>query len=128
MTNQGALQQSVRNITGTTLDYNGDLLSLIVANGITITNFNGALNEWINESILGETHYGIIGSMQALAIAHSRHNWSSMNTIASPGGQITADLASFTADNNALTADGAFFTADVGALTADTSRFTVDRA
>jgi hypothetical protein len=128
MTNQGALQQSVRNITGTSLDYNGDLLSLIVANGIAITDFNGSLKRWIDSAILGETHYGIDGSMQALAVAHSRYNWSSMDTIAVPGGPITADLASLTADNNVLTADGAFFTADVGALTADSSRYTVDRA
>jgi hypothetical protein len=128
MTNQGALQQSVRNITGKTLDYNGDLLALFVANGLTVSDFNGTLKRWIDESVLGGANNGLAGSMQALATAHSRYNWSSMDTIFVPGGPLLADVASITADSNYLTADGASYTADVAAIKADSSRYMVDRA
>jgi hypothetical protein len=128
ITNQGARQQSARNVTGTDLDPNGDVLSLIVANGHTVNDFNGALKTWIDGSVLGESPPGISGSMQALATAHGFYNWSAMNSLFVPGGPVLADMASISSDNNYLTADGAFFTADAGALTADSSTYTTDRA
>ena len=125
---QASRQQSVRNITGTALHPEGDILALTGANGVSASGYNGSLRGWINSSVLGTAYPDLPGSMSALAAAHGYVNWDAMASIFVGGGPFLASQSSVSADNNYLTADGQYYTADVGALTADTARYTSDRA
>lgn len=80
MTNQSDLQASVRALTGTALDYNGDFMALFDGAGIAKTDFNGRLLAWINLT-LGTTYTEINGAKQAYAAALGFFNWNSLNTI-----------------------------------------------
>lgn len=68
---------SVRDITGTTRDYNSDWLQLFIDVGFETGTFNERLLRWINQS-LGTTHTSLPGAMQAYAEWHGFDNWSSM--------------------------------------------------
>jgi hypothetical protein len=84
MTNQGARQQSVRDVTGTALDYNGDWHALFDLAGIPAGDFNGRLLAWINGR-LGVTYPDLPGAMQAFAESQGAYNWSSMGTFDAAG-------------------------------------------
>lgn len=79
MTNQGGVQQAVRDITGTALDYNGDWSALFDLDGIPSGDWNGRLLAWINQT-LGTSYTNLPGAMQAFAVEQGFNNWSSMNT------------------------------------------------
>lgn len=86
MTNQGGVQQAIRDSTGTALDYNGDWHALFNADGIATGDFNSRMLLWINAQ-LGLTFTSLPGAMQAFAVDQGFNNWSSMNTLSlSPGG------------------------------------------
>lgn len=82
MTNQqGLRQQSVRDVTGTELTYNGDWMALFAQSGITISQFDGALLAWLNDKLEPETPYqNLPRAMQAFAEDQGFYNWSSMGT------------------------------------------------
>jgi len=84
MTNQGARQQSVRDVTGTMLDYNGDWHALFDLAGIPQGDFNGRLLAWIND-YLGTSYAGLPQAMQAFAVDQGYINWSSMGTFDAAG-------------------------------------------
>lgn len=79
MTQQGLRQQSVRDITGTAYDYNGDWHALFDVYGIPTGEFNGRLLAWIN-SVMGESFTELNGAMQAFAEDQGAANWSSLGT------------------------------------------------
>lgn len=79
MTNQSGVQQAVRDITGTALDYNGDWSALFDQDGIPAGDWNGRLLAWINQT-LGTSYTNLPGAMQAFAVEQGFRNWSSMNT------------------------------------------------
>lgn len=85
MSNQGLVQQSVRDSTGTALNYNGDWHALFDAGGIAAGSFNGRLLAWINTT-LGTSYPDLPGAMQAFAVDQGYTNWSSMGTITLTGG------------------------------------------
>ena len=79
-TTQGLRQESVRAVTGTTLDYNGDWMALFIAAGISQTRgFNGGLLEWINLK-LGTSYTSLPTAMNAFAINQGVTSWDSIGT------------------------------------------------
>jgi hypothetical protein len=85
-TQQELRQASVRAVTGTTLDYNGDWMALFDAAGIAKGNFDERMLLWINLK-LSTAYAELNGAMQALADASAVFNFSSLGTFsASTGG------------------------------------------
>lgn len=76
-TNQGARQDSVRAVTGTTLTYDGDWLALFDAAAIPAGMFDGRLLRWINGK-LTSSYSNLPEAMQAFATDQGYYNWSSM--------------------------------------------------
>lgn len=74
---QGARQECVRALTGTTLDYNGDWLSLFTQSAIPAGDFNGRMLAWINGK-LSTTYPDVSGAMSAFAIANGAKTWDGM--------------------------------------------------
>lgn len=90
MSQQGLLQQSIRDITGTALDFNGDWLALMASDGIETGTFNERLLAWIN-STLGESYIALPEAQQAFALDQGYESWSSMGAVyleavSGPGG------------------------------------------
>jgi hypothetical protein len=79
MSQQGLRQASVRAVTGTTFDYNGDWHALFTLAGIPDGDFNGRLLAWINLK-LGASYSDLPAAMAALAAATGATNFSSMGT------------------------------------------------
>ena len=72
-------QASIRAVTGTTLDYNGDWMALFDLAGIPKGNWDERMLAWINVK-LGTTYTNVNNAMQALAAANSAFNFTSMGT------------------------------------------------
>ena len=79
MTNQGDRQASVRAVTGTTWDYNGDWHALFDTAGIASGTFNERMIAWIN-GYLGASYTNINDAMQAFAVDQGFNDWDSMGT------------------------------------------------
>lgn len=79
MSNQGRRQASIRAITGTALDYNGDFMALFDLAGIPAGDFNSRFLAWINLK-LASAYDNLPSAMQALAAANSAYNFNSMST------------------------------------------------
>lgn len=79
MTNQSDLQQSIRDITGTALDYNGDWSALFDLDGIAAGDWNGRLLAWINLQ-LGTSYAGLTEAQNAYAVENGAANWSALST------------------------------------------------
>lgn len=79
MTNQSDLQQSIRDITGTSLDYNGDWSALFDLDGIPAGDWNGRLLAWINFQ-LGTSYTNLPEAQNAYAVENGAMNWSALNT------------------------------------------------
>lgn len=77
MSNQGLRQQSVRDVTGTALTYEGDWHALFDLQGIASGTFNERLLLWINDQ-LGTAYTNLPGAMQAYAEDQGVYNWDSM--------------------------------------------------
>lgn len=87
---QSLRQQSVRDETGTALDYNSDWSALFDDAGIAAGPWNGRLLAWIND-YLGTSYTNLPGAMQAFAVDQGFANWSGMGTFvaaSSPSAQI----------------------------------------
>ena len=80
MSQQGLLQQSIRDITGTALDYNGDWLALMAEDSITTGSFNERLLAWINVT-LGTSYTNLPEAQQAFAVDQGYTSWSHMGAI-----------------------------------------------
>lgn len=78
-TNQGLRQASVRAVTGTALDYNGDWHALFDQAGIHPGEFNGRLLAWIN-GYLGTSYPDLPGAMQGFAKNRGYLTWDAMGT------------------------------------------------
>ena len=100
MTNQGELQGSIRLITGTTNDYNGDWHALFDFYSITAGEFNGRLVAWL-QSALNSTETNLDGLKQLYADSLNVYNWNSVTTIghALPDQQLRLDAG----DTNTIT-------------------------
>jgi hypothetical protein len=110
MTAQGDRQASVRAITGTAWDYNGDFSALFDQAGIPAGAWDGRFLAWINQ-FLGTSYTELNGAMQALATANGAYNFSSLGTF---------NAAVATALLNFLTSfylNGGSSTSNIGALT-----------
>lgn len=83
MSQQGKMQASIRAVTGTTGSFEGDWHALFTLHAVTgdIPNgpFEGRLLAWINAK-LAAAHTNIAAAQQALAVANSAYNWSSLGT------------------------------------------------
>lgn len=75
--NDGLRQASVRALTGTALDYNGDWMALFDQSAIPHGGFEGRLLAWLNER-LGGAHTEINGAMAAFALQQGSPSWSAM--------------------------------------------------
>lgn len=78
-TNDGLRQATVRAVTGTTLDYDGDWHALFTAAGIAAGTYDERMLAWINSS-LSTSYTSLPQAMQALAVANGAYNFSSMGT------------------------------------------------
>lgn len=82
MTNQGDRQASVRALTGTAFDYNGDWSALFDQEGYSSASFNERFLAWLNGR-LGTTYSNLSCAMQAFAEANGFFNWDAVNFIPS---------------------------------------------
>lgn len=80
MDQQALRQASVRAVTGTTLDYNGDFFSLFILKGVTQGDFNGRMLAWLNGRAGATVSDNLPGAMAAFAIANSATNFSAVGT------------------------------------------------
>jgi hypothetical protein len=80
MSQQGLLQQSIRGVTGTALDYNGDWLALMASDSITTGSFNERLLAWINVT-LGTSYTNLPQAQEAFAVDQGYSSWSTMGAI-----------------------------------------------
>lgn len=81
MSNQSLRQAAARAITSTALDYNGDMLALFAAHGITGGwSFNEKFLLWLSYQ-LNATQTSLPGAMHAYAVACGANNWDSLKTI-----------------------------------------------
>ena len=80
MTNQGDLQDSVRRLTSTTNDYNGDWHALFDLDSIAAGEYNERLILWLQNQI-GSSTTDLNGLMQEYAEAQGAYNWNSINSI-----------------------------------------------
>ena len=94
MTNQSKLQESIRTITGTTNDYNGDWHALFDFYSITAGEFNGRMIEWL-QSALNSTETDLDCLKQLYADSLGAYNWNSVNTVghALPNQQLRLDAS-----------------------------------
>jgi hypothetical protein len=83
MTNQSDQQQSIRNVTATALNYEGDWHALWDSLGISSKTFNERMLEYINLA-LNTSYTELNGAMAAYAIANGVSNWNSLGTF-TPG-------------------------------------------
>lgn len=79
MSQQGLRQASVRAVSGTTLNYEGDWHAMWDLQGIASGTFNERMLLYINEK-LGVTYTNLPNAMQALAVDQGAANFSSMGT------------------------------------------------
>lgn len=79
MSNQSLRQASVRAVTGTTYDYNGDWSALFDDAGLADGDWNGRLIGWINQQI-GSDYADVNGAMQAFAEHEGVFDWDSLGT------------------------------------------------
>lgn len=85
-TNDGLRQASVRAVTGTALDYNGDWMALFDLAGIAKGFFDERFLAWLNLK-LSATYASLPSAMQALASSLGVFNFNSIGTFdASAGG------------------------------------------
>lgn len=79
MSNQGARQQSVRNVTATELTYEGDWHALFDLAGIPAGDYNGRLLAWINAQ-LASSYVGLPDAMNAFAVSKGVTDWNSLGS------------------------------------------------
>ena len=80
MTNQGQLQASIRNLTGTENDYNGDWHALFDLDGIAQGEFNGRFILWL-QGETGRSETDLNGLKQLYASQKGFYNWNSVNNV-----------------------------------------------
>jgi hypothetical protein len=83
MSQQGLRQASVRAVTETVLDHNGDWLALFDSLDIPAGDFNGRMLAYINAK-LGTTYDNVNGAMAALAADQEANEFQGMGTF-TPG-------------------------------------------
>lgn len=79
MSQQGLRQASVRAVTGTSLDYNGDFSALFTLKGIAAGDFNGRFLAWLN-FWLSASYDNLPGAMAAFATANNATNFGAVGT------------------------------------------------
>lgn len=84
MSNQSDKQQSIRDVTGTALTYNGDWLALFDSLSIDGSSFDGRMLNYINTQ-LGSNYTNLPSAMQAFAEDQGYDNWDSMGTFTPSG-------------------------------------------
>ena len=96
MSNQSLVQQSVRDLTGTSLTYMGDWQALFDQNNIAAGSFSGRFLAWKNamqsawdNSVWDRAEWGanaegytnINEALQAIAAGENKYNYNSVQTI-----------------------------------------------
>ncbi len=77
--NQSLRQASVRAVTGTAYNYEGDWSALFTAAGFTTGSWNERFLLWLN-SQMGANYTDLPGAMQAFAEYNGVYNWDSLGT------------------------------------------------
>lgn len=97
MSNQGDRQASFRAISGKELDYNGDAIAACLAQGATLSNFEGAMIQWLQirtGSSLDDLN-GLLYTFAAQNGAGSWHELGSFNStdaiLAEDGGRVLSE-------------------------------------
>jgi hypothetical protein len=80
MSNQSRRQQSVRDITGTALDHNGDWHALFDSESIAAGPFNGRMLAWLNTQI-DTPQSGLPAAMAAYAASQGRGSWNAVTEL-----------------------------------------------
>lgn len=79
MSNQEKRQQSVRGVTGTAYDYNGDWIALFDARGIAAGSFENRMLAYINGQLLSN-YTNVNDAMRAFAVSNSASSWNELGT------------------------------------------------
>jgi len=94
VSNQGLKQASIRAVTGTAWDYNGDWHALFNLYGVAAGDTNGRMLAWINAA-LGTSYTELNGAQAAYAISQGARSWGELGTF-------TPDFALYSAALRAL--------------------------
>jgi hypothetical protein len=78
--NHSEVQEVIRGITGTTLDYNGDWSALFDSAGIDAGPWNCRMLAWINAT-LGTSYVEINGAKYAYAVSQGADDWENMDEV-----------------------------------------------
>lgn len=100
MTNQSQLQQSIRDITGTSLNYEGDWHALFDADLIPEGAFNSRLLSWINSKLLTD-YTNIESAKAAFAVNRDAENWGAVISAETRNKTVAIFGDSMTAQNSA---------------------------
>jgi hypothetical protein len=89
---QSDLQQSIRDLTGTTWNVEGDFLALFDAESVPAGTFNERLKMWADQRT-GGTYPDIMGSLNAYAVILGFDAWNNVASIPSlnPSGMQSSD-------------------------------------
>lgn len=79
MSNQSLKQASVRAVTGTALDYQGDWHALFDANAIPAGAFEGRMLQYINAK-LSASYTNLPSAQAAFAVANGSPDWNGLGT------------------------------------------------
>jgi hypothetical protein len=79
MSQQALRQASIRAVTSTTHNHEGDWHALFTAGGIAAGDFNGRMIQWINTRLTA-SHTDINSALAAFAAAESASNFQSIGT------------------------------------------------
>ena len=79
MSNQEKRQQSVRGVTGTAYDYNGDWIAQFDARGIAAGSFENRMLAYINGQLLSN-YTNVNDAMRAFAVSKGASSWNELGT------------------------------------------------
>jgi len=79
MSNQSLRQESVRAVTSTAYDYNGDWIALFNARSIPAGSFENRMLAYINGQLLSN-YTNVNDAMRAFAVANSAPSWNELGT------------------------------------------------
>jgi len=96
VTNNGALQAWLRSRTGTSFDFNGDMLSFLSLQGYTVGQYNERLYLYLRD-ILGYTGNDFVLSdlQQQFAQAYGFENWDAVTSLSENVNFMFADGSNF---------------------------------
>jgi hypothetical protein len=106
--NHAEVQETIRGVTATTLDYNGDWSALFDSAGIDAGPWTCRMLAWINQT-LGTSYVEINGAKYAFAVSQGADDWENLD-----------EASTFFPNGAVMTRAGAAILTRAGAYVVDT--------